>query len=529
MCGPSNGNTYCPSDLCCSSSGWCGTTPDHCADNPNTTFSGPNAKVDRGMRTSLNAGEILTNTDNVIYAASKQPTDQKWYAAILQDDGNFVIYKMAGTKLSKLDTIPENAVAASSNIEGFQSPGSNIVAALTAANSPKPTDFSLKLESNGRLVIFKKGAPDPIKVLYAGGAQGTYSLKFGSGNLSNRLELHSPDPQNPIPWTSDTMAKREPPADCDPDCIKKINDWIDSTIDKLKATLTARSPPPPLTQVTYELDLQSHTKNCCSPTDKKRGSLLYKGVYFKVNNKWQDRQEQVRKVHEFLERYAYHTTPNDVNDRLYLVGMWHVRFDNTSNKTHPFSAVPTYVKDIKNTKDAIYNALQLGSKVYDPSQLVSFYTDDTFPLENRRTSMIGDLNEWTGSVPVGIYTVSTPTGLSDISALSVPSSLVVLGIHAKTDITPNVRIYANSTGNAREEHHLSQFTRQVAGTQTWRCFGDKWAEFDDKLAYALVFEYKDPKFTTEDNNGFFVATTNICSAGCDCDANVFIDQSMLSV
>lgn len=82
-CGPKYGNTYCAGSLCCSASGWCGTTPEHCGDNPNSKFSGPSAKKDLGQRTSLKSGQILLGTDNVIYATSKQPTDQKWYAAVM--------------------------------------------------------------------------------------------------------------------------------------------------------------------------------------------------------------------------------------------------------------------------------------------------------------------------------------------------------------------------------------------------------------------------------------------------------------
>lgn len=159
-----------------------------------------------GGRFAIASGESLTGEDNYIISAKIK------FAAVMQNDGNFVIYRLSKQIPSSVDMIPENAIFSTGTnhfVEGYADgpkkvTAENIMKAGKATyGNVDPTEFQLKLEKNGELKIVSP-QNKTVLILFQGGTDSSYELRFGLGDYAHRLELHNKQEKS-IVWTSENM------------------------------------------------------------------------------------------------------------------------------------------------------------------------------------------------------------------------------------------------------------------------------------------------------------------------------------
>jgi hypothetical protein len=158
------------------------------------------------FRKTLNAGESLTGKDNVLYSANQS------FAAVMQTDGNFVVYRISKPWLSPNEMIASNSVFSTGTyeqfIEGFAEKKITAESLMQAgkfiSGDPDPTPYLLKLEKTGELKIVSPEKKTVLVLNNGGNAEANYQLRFGLDNYVHRLELHNLNDKT-IPWTSENM------------------------------------------------------------------------------------------------------------------------------------------------------------------------------------------------------------------------------------------------------------------------------------------------------------------------------------
>ncbi len=158
------------------------------------------------QRKTLDAGQSLTGADNVLMSVNHA------FAAVLQQDGNFVVYRISKPLLTPGDMIPSNSIFSTGTYERFieeefaeqKITWTTLLEAAKIDANPDPTNYVLKLEKTGELKIITPESKTLLVLFKGGTSEGKYQLRFGLDKYVHRLELHNQS-DNTIPWTSENM------------------------------------------------------------------------------------------------------------------------------------------------------------------------------------------------------------------------------------------------------------------------------------------------------------------------------------